>query len=199
MDGIPSILAFGAVVTSVVLLLVVGEISWARTAWLRRPHELTIAVERAIDTRTSPFTLVPGFAGVLMGASGLIGASAAVIGGRGPPAGWVVLAAAGALVAALGFGARVVRIYVADHGVTVGYGLRRPFDLRWEECSLLAPPRWPMGAWRVSGKVGHHDVACRLMPTDLLGHEFVLGVVAARAGLVFDGRAWNAPAQDRAT
>jgi len=148
-----------------------------------------------IDVRTSPFALVPGFAGVLLALSALIGASPHFVGGRGPPAGWVALAAAGAVVAALGFGGRVVHIRADDQGLRVEYRLRRPFELPWEDCTLLAPPQWPMGAWRVAGRVGHRGVACRLMPTDLLGHEFVLGLVVARAGLVFDGRAWTAPAR----
>ncbi len=150
-------------------------------------------------TRTSPLTLLPGVAGVLMVASAPVGMISEITRGRGPPAGWVALGVAGALVAVLGFGARVVRIQVDGHGLRVEYGVMRTLDLFWEDCSRLASPRWPIGAWRVCGRVGQREVACRLMPTDLLGHEFVLGVVAARAGLVFDGRAWTAPARDRAT
>ena len=146
-----------------------------------------------MDARTSLLTFVPGLAGLLLGASALLGASSEIIRGRSPPTGWVFVGVAGVLVAVLGFGARVARLHIDDQGIRVEYGWSRPFSLRWEECLRLAPPRWPMGAWRVSGRVGDHDVACRLMPTDLLGHEFVLGVVAARAGLVFDGGGWTAP------
>jgi len=146
-----------------------------------------------MDARTSLLTFVPGLAGLLLGASALLGASSEIIRGRDPPPGWVFVGVAGVLVAVLGLGARVASIQIDEYRLRVEYGWSRPFSLRWEECLRLAPPRWPMGAWRVSGRVGDHDVACRLMPTDLLGHEFVLGVVAARAGLVFDGGGWTAP------
>jgi len=196
MDGMPAILGLAAVIIPVLLLTVVGAISWAKTASLRHPRGLTVNVhEPPVDAPTSPFTFVPGGAGLFMVASALLGASSEIIRGRGPPAGWDFVGVMGVLVAVLGLGARVASLHIDEHGLRVEFGHLRPFSLRWEECWLLAPPRWPMGAWRVAGRVGPREIACRLMPTDLLGHEFVLGVVAARAGLEFDGRAWTAPAR----
>ena len=196
MEGLPAILTLGAVVAGVAILAVVGAVSWGRTLPVRHPRGPSVAaLESSMDGRTSSLTFVPGLAGLLLGASALLGASSEIIRGRSPPLGWVFVGVAGLLVAVLGLGARVASLHIDDQGLRVEYGRLRPFSLRWEECVRLAPPRWPMGAWRVSGRVGHRDAACRLMPTDLLGHEFVLGVVAARAGLAFDGRAWNAPAR----
>jgi hypothetical protein len=105
----------------------------------------------------------------------------------GPRTTHVVLALGGVLVAVSGFTARVTSVEVAGSGLTARYAARRPFELSWSDLRALQPPRWPLGGWRLIGDKEHRT----LMPSDLLGHEWVLAAVIDRAGLRFARREWG--------
>ena len=89
-------------------------------------------------------------------------------------------------MAASGFAARVGSLEVAGGGLTVRYAARRPFEVSWSDLRELRPPRWPLGGWRLIGEAGSRT----LMPSDLLGHEWVLDAIIDRAGLQFGEGAW---------
>jgi hypothetical protein len=89
-------------------------------------------------------------------------------------------------VAFSGFTARVGSLDVAGGGLTVRYAARRPFEVSWSDLRELRPPRWPLGGWRLIGEAGSRT----LMPSDLLGQEWVLHAIIDRAGLRFGEGAW---------
>ena len=107
--------------------------------------------------------------------------------GPGPPATRFVMAAGGLLVAVSGFAGRVGTVEVNADALWVRHAARRPFALSWSEVRMLRAPRWPLGGWCVIGARGRRT----LMPSDLLGHEWVLGAVIDRAGLRFVGGEWT--------
>ena len=107
--------------------------------------------------------------------------------GLGLGHGQILLAGGGLLVAASGLTARVVSVEVAPAGLAIRYSLRRPFELPWRDLRVVRPPRWPLGGWRLTG----HEGGRTLMPSDLLGHEWVLVTVVDRAGLRFGEGAWT--------
>ena len=99
----------------------------------------------------------------------------------------ILLAGGGLLVAVSGLMARVVSVEVAPAGLAIRYSRRRPFELSWRDLRMVQPPRWPLGGWRLTG----HEGGRTLMPSDLLGHEWVLATVVDRAGLRFGEGAWK--------
>jgi hypothetical protein len=99
----------------------------------------------------------------------------------------ILLAGGGLLVAVSGLTARVVSVELAPAGLAIRYSRRRTFELPWRDLRMVRPPRWPLGGWRLTGHVGGRT----LMPSDLLGHEWVLVSVVDRAGLRFREGAWT--------
>ncbi len=106
--------------------------------------------------------------------------------GVGLRAAQILLAGGGVLVTVSGFMARVVSVEAAPAGVVIRYSRRRPFELPWGDLRMLRPPRWPLGGWRLMGDAGSRT----LMPSDLLGQEWVLDAIIDRAGLRFGEGAW---------
>jgi hypothetical protein len=167
----------------VAALLSVNVVVWARTSDMRsgRPERGPV---RSGFSRTSAFTCLAGLAGVAVAGAG--------IGILAERPGWLGLGVAGAgtFVAVAGLAARVSGLDVTDVGLTVHYAARRPFSLSWTECLELRAPRTPLGGWRVTGSVR----SITLMPSDVLGLEWVLREIVVRAALSYDGGAWSRPA-----
>ena len=161
-------------------LVGVGVVSWRRLTPLRKGRDRPTAPPLLIagGSRTSLATVVPGVAGMAAAAWGGVGLGLRVA--------HILLAGGGLLVAVSGLMARVVWVEVAPAGVVIRYSRRRPFVLSWRDLRGLRPPRWPLGGWRLIGDSGSRT----LMPSDLLGHEWVLAAVIDRAGLRFDEGAW---------
>jgi hypothetical protein len=133
--------------------------------------------------RSSPTSLLAGWAGV-----GLMGmAVAGTVPGRGAPLARVALGTAGLLVAWTGFASRVVGLEVRTDGVLVHLRTGRPFVYRWVDARRLVPPITFIGGWRLVGATGSRT----LMPSDLLGHEFVVELIVARTGMTRVGRVWT--------
>jgi hypothetical protein len=128
------------------------------------------------------------------------GASLAIAGGvavaRSPPNQIaLVLAALGVWILAAGLLSRVTGLEVTHSGLVVCYGLRHPFRLTWVQCRSLRPPRWPMGGWRL----GTEQESRTLMPSDVLGNEWMLDHLVRCAELSFDGRKWIGMSSNRRT
>jgi hypothetical protein len=172
------ILAAGLAGAGLAALWSVSLVGWTRTRPLRR-GALPAAGDRAGPAATSHATFLPGATGLFLMVAGVVG----LAGGWG--LGAVVLTAAGLAVAIAGFAARVDRLELRPEAFVIHYRARPSFVLPWDECRSLSSPRWPLGGWRVGG-----DPARILMPSDLLGHEDVLGTIIARAGLLYRGGVW---------
>jgi hypothetical protein len=164
----------------VAALLTVNVVVWVRTSDMRsgRPQRRPVL---SGFFRTSRFTWLAGLAGVAVAAVG--------IGMLAERPGWLGLGVAGAgtFVAVAGLTARVSGLEVTDSGLTVHYAARRPFSLSWTECRELRAPRTQLGAWRVTG----FERSITLMPSDVLGLEWILRATVVRAGLHFEDEAWR--------
>jgi hypothetical protein len=117
-------------------------------------------------------------------------AVAGTVPGRAAPLARLALGTAGVLVAWTGFASRVVGLEVRPDGLVVHHRLVRPFHLRWTDVRRVVAPVTFVGGWRLVGRTGSRT----LMPSDLLGHEFVLDLVVVRGGLTRSGRSWARPA-----
>jgi hypothetical protein len=130
-------------------------------------------------------TYLPAATGIaLMVLAGSVAAS------PGPAVVAMALALSGATVASLGVWGRVTEMRAGWEGLTILYTGRSAFSMAWPECEQVTGPRWPLGGWRIR----RSDGASRtLMPSDLLGREWVIGAAIDGAGLHFDGRVWQRP------
>ena len=99
----------------------------------------------------------------------------------------------GLLVAVSGVVGRVTAVEATSDGMVVRHSRRRPFKLAWSDVRELRQPRWPLGGWRVIGRSGSRT----LMPSDLLGAEWMLDAIIDRAGLRFAGRELREARGDR--
>jgi len=100
---------------------------------------------------------------------------------RGALAGW------GAFVLVAGVAARVTAVAVSEGGIVVGRAFRPDRTVGLDDVRRVAPPRWPLGAWRIEGRTG----AVTLMPSDLRGAEAALAAMVVEAGLGFRDGAWR--------
>jgi hypothetical protein len=173
-------------------LAAVGLVSWARTRPLRTGHPPVPGTLRADGDGTRPTsraTLLAGAAGMALAITGLV----ALLPGAPPvpflgssrlPA--VLVVTGGGFVALTGLVWRVTSLATTPEDLSVGYAWRRPARIAWSGVERLRPPATPLGGWRILGQARH----LTLMPSDMFGHEEVLGLLVRRAGLRFDGRAW---------
>jgi hypothetical protein len=184
-----TVAVFAAAVTG---LIAVDAVSWRRTRPFRSgcpSATLPLAKPRLQPRwrRASRTTFLAGAAGALACAYGI----------TAPRIGAVplVLVPCGGFVATTGLAARVRAVGAGRDGLIVRYAARPSFLLPWTECQELRPPGWLLDGWRVAG-------TCRsrsLMPSDLLGNEWVLATVIASAGLSFTGSSWvRSPPEERA-
>jgi hypothetical protein len=113
--------------------------------------------------------------------------SVAAAGGGWP--GWLraPLAAWAAFVLVAGVTARVTAVVVAHDRVVVRRAFLRDRAVGRAEVRRVAPPRWPLGAWRIDGDTG----GVTLMPSDVRGAEAVLAALILGAGLRFGGGEWR--------
>jgi hypothetical protein len=102
----------------------------------------------------------------------------------------VVVACVGLLVTALGLATRVTSLETSADGVRIRYALRHPFSALWGDVRGLHPPSSIVGAWALSAIRGGCRRTCRLMASDLLGHEEFLDRVVAGASLRFERGRW---------
>jgi hypothetical protein len=131
--------------------------------------------------RSSRTTFLASAAGVIVAVAG--GLSVA----RGPPNPIALLVSAlGVWIVVAGLWSRVTGFEALDSGLVVRYGRQRPFHVTWAECRSLRAPRWPMGGWRLEGE----RTRCTLMPSDVLGNEWMLDLLVRSAELSFDGSRW---------
>jgi hypothetical protein len=176
-------------VADVVALLVVDAISWHRTRGMRT-GESPSATE---TSRGPPSNRVvasrDGRASTTTWLSGAAGLWAVAYGGTTPNViGWTsrALIVAGGFIALAGLLGRVRTVRAERTGVVVHYAGRRPLSLPWAACQELRPPRSFVGGWRMIGTVGSRS----LMPSDLLGNEWLLAAIVDSARLSFSGRSW---------
>ena len=113
----------------------------------------------------------------------------AAAGGGWP--GWLraPLAAWAAFVLVAGAAGRVTAVLAAADGIVVRRALGRDRSVGRDEVRRVAPPRWPLGAWRIDGATGH----VTLMPSDLRGAEAALAALILGAGLRFRDGEWRRP------
>lgn len=166
-------LVLAALTTQVVGLVAVDVAVWRATAALRRGR---VARPRTVPAgeRTSRWTFLPASIGATL-------ACAAIL------ASVPTIAALGVFVFAAGLGRRVTAVRMEEDAVVTSFGVGGPAVLRHRDVVMVRASRTFLGAWTVRGASGR---TIRLMPSDLLGKKDVLSTVVARAGLVFDGRAW---------
>lgn len=166
-------------------LWLVSIAGWVRTGGLRRGmcgsglirehHPLLARVS------TSHATFLPGMAGgLIVMIAGLQTAAYTSV-----PS--IALGVVGAGITWMGFAARVASLEFGPSGMAVRYAARSPFTLAWDDVTTLAPPRWPLGGWRLVGSKGSRV----LMGSDLFGHEGLLATVIDAAGLRFENGAWR--------
>ena len=107
--------------------------------------------------------------------------------GRGWP-GWLrgPLAAWAAFVLVAGVTGRVTAVLGSDDGLVVRRAFLRDRGVGRDEVRRVAPPRWPLGAWRIDGDTDR----ITLMPSDLRGAEAALAALILGAGLRFRDGAW---------
>ena len=174
-------MALGIVAGVLVCLWLVGMVVWTRTRPLRRgePPRPPAGPRR---TRTGAATHLAWAGGAALAAWGWLSAS----GGR--PWGWG-FAAGGLVVVATGWARRVTEVAARPSGMRIGYRTGRAFELRWEDCRSVRPPRTPLGAWRIEGRAGSRS----LMPSDVLATRWALETTIAQPGLVFRSGAWRRP------
>jgi hypothetical protein len=119
----------------------------------------------------------------------MAGAAAVVWGATaaGRPLEAIPLIPGGAVVGIAGSIARVTRIRFGNDHLEILFAVRRSFIASWSDIRSLRPPGTPLGGWRLTMACGAQTT---LMPSDLFGHEELLGLIVRGAGLRFDGRAW---------
>ncbi len=84
---------------------------------------------------------------------------------------------------------RVTAVLVADDGVVLRRAVLPDRAIGRNGVGRVAPPRWPLGAWRIDGDTGH----ITLMPSDLRGAEAALAALILGAGLRFRDGEWRRP------
>jgi hypothetical protein len=170
-----------AFIVDVAALIAVDVIAWRRTRPLRT-GDLPPRAGRAMprEVRSSRTTFLAGTAGVLLMACGLTSAL-----------GWgsLVLIAAGAFVAVTGLAGRVRMIGIEGTGLVIRYAARPSVRLPWAAVSGIRAPRTPLGGWRLIRIGRSHS----LMPSDLLGNEWLLVEAIRSTGLLRHGRRWMRP------
>ena len=169
-------------VASLVALSATNLVVWRRTAGRRRgrsppPWPPSAGSLLAVSSRA---TWLPGMAGLGAAGAGLLLLERSSIIG-------VPLAAWGRFIAVTGFGWRVTGLEIADTGLTVRFGHRPSFTLAWADCTELQPPRTPFGGWKTSGR----GSSATLMPSDLVGVEWVLDGAVRNSGLQFGDGSWR--------
>lgn len=170
-----------AFLADVVALVAVDVISWRRTRPLRTgspPPPLT----RDGMARSSGATFLAGTAGLLAMVYGLTDRKGL---------GWGLLAPtlAGAFVSVTGLAGRVRMLGAGDAGLVVRYVGRPALHVPWAALGELRAPMTPLGGWRLI----HEGRRRSLMPSDLLGNEWVLIEAIRAAGLTFEGKRWIKP------
>jgi hypothetical protein len=160
---------------------IVGWASWRRTTRLRKGTSPDQPASKPDIVRSSRTTFL----------AAATGASVAIAGGlsvaRNPPNPIaLVVSALGVWILAGGLWSRVAGFETFGSGLVLHYGRRHSFRVIWAECRSLRPPRWPMGGWRLATEGGSQT----LMPSDVLGNEWMLEHVVRSAGLSFYGRKW---------
>jgi hypothetical protein len=189
----PVDVSLGTVIAAYAGLAAVGTLSWRRTRPLPRPNPHGIA---RLGRGPPPVSSPPAFASTsrttyLAGAAGLaVMALGMAVTATGHVRGAVAVATAGAFVAVAGFRSRVAGLGVGTEGLLIRYAHRPAIMLPWTELVRLSGPRTPLGGWRLDGTAGR----VTLMPSDLLGHEWLVTVAIERAQLSRDGRrGWRRP------
>jgi hypothetical protein len=173
-------------VASLLALSATNLVVWRRTVGRRRgrsppPRHSSIGSVWAVTSRV---TWLPGTAGLGTAGAGLLALERSwVVGGA--------LAAWGTFIAASGFGGRVAGLEIADTGLTVRFGHRPSFTLAWADCTELLPPRTPFGGWKFVGRGSF----ATLMPSDLIGLEWVLDEAVRNSRLQFGERTWRGSAR----
>jgi hypothetical protein len=177
-------------VADLVVLLVVDALSWRRTramrtgwasksAWPTNRAPPAILLLGSKEGRASRTTFLAGSAGLW-----------AIAYGATTPRGigWtsLTLMVAGEFIAMTGFMGRVRIVAAGGAGVVVRYVARPSFVLSWAAVQEVRPPRTLLGCWRVIGSSRSRS----LMPSDLLGNEWLLAAIIASAGLSFSDRSW---------
>jgi hypothetical protein len=180
-------LGLGTAALSVAGLVATGLVAWRRTAGLRSSVHGRVRPtgRRPGAGPSSRTTWIAAGGGMGLALAGL----ATILGGARDGVLGPAMALAGGLVFVSGLRDRVVELVVDDRGLLVVRAGRPATRLAWSEIVALRPPRTPLGGWRVLAGKG----SATLMPSDVLGREWVLGEVVVRAPLVRDGRAWAAP------
>jgi hypothetical protein len=183
-------LAAAGFVSDLVALLVVDAISWHRTRGIRTGSSSSATqptsrgpppnpVVGSRYGRASPTTWLAGAAGLWSAAYGATTPSGIRWTSR-------ALIAAGGFILLAGLIGRVRTVRAERAGVVVHYAGRRRLTLPWAACQELRPPRSFVGGWRVIGTGGSGS----LMPSDLLGNEWLLAAIVDSARLSFSGRSW---------
>jgi hypothetical protein len=198
----PVTVAVAGLGAGLVVLALLGGVSWRRTGPIRRGE-----LDRGLRGRgghdvggsrvpTSIVTWVPAVVGSCWVGGALAGTITTFARGGSPPIDAVLVRAIGLGVAASGVVARVARVQLTPAGLVVEHTGRAPFVASWDRMAALSPPRWFMGAWTLYATPpagpdrGVEPIRCRLMPSDLWGHETVLVSVVREAGLRRLGRTW---------
>ena len=164
-----------------IALATVGWVSWRRTAPLRSGRSQGSIGSLPTLIRSSRTTFLAAAAGASLAMTGGVAIA------RSPTRPIALLVSAlGAWIVAAGLWSRVTGFEALGAGLVLRYGQRPPFHLTWAECRSLRPPRWPMGGWRLATERGNQT----LMPSDVLGNEWMLDHLVRSAGLSFDGRRW---------
>jgi hypothetical protein len=174
-------------------LLSAGVVSWRRTRPVRHgsrpPSSGPPQVPgQARGDRSSRTTFLPGCAGLALAAL------AAPTAASGHWAWAWPLGASALLVGLTGLRSRVAALVDEGARLTIRYAHRAPFGMPWPGCMELRPPLVPWGGWRI---LTDRRESRTLMPSDLLGHEWILPLLIERSGLRFQRRAWRRREADR--
>jgi hypothetical protein len=178
--------ALVALAVAVLALVWVDAVSWRRTRGLRTKRKMGERLpEISAVSRSSPTTYLAACAGAALLATGLTSIDGVV---------WpsLCLAVAGLFVLVTGLAWRVRGFRYNGEVLVVRYAMRPSWVVPLGACRELRPPRLPVGGWRVRTADGGRT----LMPSDLLGNEWVLTAIVARAGWSFDGRTWAPSASE---
>jgi hypothetical protein len=190
MSSVPHLLHGWAValfVVDVMALLMVDVVSWRRTRSLRLGAGENGSSSMSRGPPPDPPSARSSATTYLAAGSGLTLLVIALTPSRGIRWSSGALAVAGLFVVVAGLAWRVRGFDVRQDLLFVRYAARRPWALSWHDCRELRPPRLLMSGWRATTMEGRSR---SLMPSDLLGNEWVLAAIVRRAGLSFTGRAW---------
>jgi hypothetical protein len=163
-------------------LVSIGLLSWFRTGAIRhgtipRAREPP-GKARCSSSRATFLAALAGVAAMAWGVGTAEGNSIEA----------ATLIAAGLFIAVTGFVARVTAFRADDDGFRILFARRPGFGSPWSDLRALKPPATPLGGWRLTDVRG---TGRTLMPSDLIGHEELLGLIVVRSGLSFDGRLWR--------